>query len=256
MTTINLLIALFSSIFIIFLIFKNRERIIVNAKKNLLKKKIKRQNEEIDTSTVKSANNTKITGSKNILFQYTQKDISQGISRAEILIEHKEDDEAEKVLISIISVEKEHIESHILLAALYLRKKQFSRAEVLYKKINKLQGEKDPKTLSNLAFCLFELNHIEDSVALYKKALKLDENNPKRHTNLAQVLYVIKEYHKAIEHFKTALKLKPRNTNTLFMLADTYRDAKKTKLAKESYKNILEYEPYNASAREEIAKLG
>lgn len=255
MTTVNLLIAAISSAFIIFLIFKNRERIIVNAKKNLLKKKIKRQNEEVDTSITKIDDNKKQKEIKKAAFQYTQKDISQGISRAEILIEHKEDDEAEKILISIISVEKEHIDAHVLLAALYLRKKQFSRAEVLYKTLNKLQEQKDPKTLSNLAFCLFELNDIKHALSCYHTALKLDEYNPKRHTNLAQVLYVLKEYDPAIKHFKKALQLKPRSSNTLFMLADTYRDAKKSKLARETYEKILEYEPYNASAREELRKL-
>jgi tetratricopeptide (TPR) repeat protein len=254
MTTLQLLLASWGSIILMYIILKNRKRIIVQAKKDFLKKTLDKKSKKPRRKSLVYKESTKPSLNHNVI-KYTQQDIAKGIAKAEILIEHHEDQEAEKILISIISVEKKHINAHILLAALYLRKKQFSRAEVLYKNLMQLQNTKDPKTLSNLAFCLFELNHLEDSLLLYEESLSLDNQNPKRYTNIAQVLYILKRYDKALFYLKKAQKIKPRDTFILFMLADTYKEAGRKKLAKEVYKNILDYEPYNSSAREEVSKL-
>lgn len=254
MTTLQLLLTSWGSILLIYIISKNRKRIIAQAKKDFLKKSLDKKVKKSKSKSFVHKENTKSSLNHNLI-KYTQQDIAKGIDKAEVLIEHHEDQEAEKILISIISVEKKHINAHVLLAALYLRKKQFSRAEVLYKKIMQLQNTKDPKTISNLAFCLFELNHLEDALLLYEESLALDSQNPKRYTNIAQVLYILKRYDKAIFYLKKAQKMKPRDTFILFMLADTYKEAGRKKIAKAVYKNILDYEPYNIAAREEVSKL-
>lgn len=256
-TSFLLLLSLFS-VLLISLIFWNRKRIIKQAKKSFIKKALKK--EPTDEEKEDSANSSsKVKANKKIVkepkVEYSLNEIRNGIKRVEILLDHKETEEAEKILISILSVDTKNIEAHLLLSSLYLQKKQYSRAEVLYRTLIELEKFKNTSSLSNLAFCLFEQNKIDESIYYYEYALKKDPQNFKRCTNLGQVMFVVKNFDEAIKLFKKANKLKPRDTEILFMLADTYREAGKFKEARESYKKILDYEPYNAEAKEEIIKL-
>mgnify|MGYP001324537598 CR=1 FL=1 len=182
-------------------------------------------------------------------------DIKKEIKRAEVLLSAGDEIEAEKVLVSILAIDQKHIDAHILLASLYLKRKQYSRAEVLYRELVNLQKYKQAGTLSNLAFCLFEQGRVNESIDFYQLALNVDDGNYKRYTNLAQVYFVTKDFLQAIELFKKALRLKPRDTDVLFMLADTYREAHMFLEAKKSYLKVLDYEPYNHAAQEEVDRF-
>jgi tetratricopeptide (TPR) repeat protein len=232
----------------IFYIFYHRKKIISQAKneEKPLKKeeKSKISNEE---KPLKKEFNSKPS--------YTSKNISKHLKRAEILIEHQEENEAEKILVAILAELPQQKDCLNLLSSIYLQKKQFLRAENLLREIISLEFEKKASTLSNLAYSLYEQNKFNDAIIYYKKALKIDTNNYKRYTNLGQVLFVVKEFDEAIELFKQAYKLKPRDTNILFMLADTCKTAQKYKEALENYQKILDYEPYNEDARSEVRIL-
>ena len=182
-------------------------------------------------------------------------ELAKNIKKAEILLSYGDNDEAEKVLVATLSLDPENIDALIFLASLYLKRKQISRAEVLYRSLSDLQRNKNAGTLSNLAFCLYEQNKIDESILFYQQALELDSKNVKRYTNLGQVLFVTRDFDEAIKLFTKALRLEPRDTSIIFMLADTYREAQKLEKARETYLKILDYEPYNTEAREEIVKI-
>jgi tetratricopeptide (TPR) repeat protein len=248
-----LLIAVFS-LFLVLLIFWNRSRIISKAKSALFGKQEKKIKEKTSKESTTKIQDEKIEISKAIP-KYSGKDITKGIKRSEILLSHGEDKEAEQILVSILSVEENHIEAHILLASMYLRKKRYAKAEAMYRKLLELHKTVTPAIYSNLAFCLFEQNNLEEAASYYKKALKKEPKNVKRYTNYAQVLFVTKQFTEAIKLFKKAIKLSPRNTEILFMLADTYREAQMFAQAKMVYEKILDYEPYNVDAKEEVGRL-
>lgn len=182
-------------------------------------------------------------------------ELKQSIRRAELLLSHGEDEEAEKILVSVLAQDETNLDAMIFLASLYLKRKQYSRAEVLYRELCELQKYKKAGPLSNLAFCLFEQNKLNEAIQFYQKAMHLEPDNVKRYSNLGQVLFVTKQLPEAIEMFKKASKLAPRDTEILFMLADSLRENRSMKQAYETYNKILNYEPYNAIAREEIGKL-
>ncbi len=254
-TSYLLLLALFSLILILIIVW-NRRRIIKQAKKTFIKKTLKKESskentEDGDLNKKEFVKNDK----KEVEVKYSLNEIRNAIKRAEILLDHKENEEAEKVLVSILAVDPKNIEAHLLLSSLYLHKKQYSRAEALYRTLIELEKFKNTSSLSNLAFSLFEQNKIEESIYYYEYALKKDSQNFKRYTNLGQVLFVVKNFDEAINLFKKAIKLKPRDTEILFMLADTYRESGQFKEARETYRKILDYEPYNAEAKGEIINL-
>jgi len=237
------------SLILIILIFWNRSRIIHKAKKAIFHK----NNVSKNFFTKKTEISNKKGAKASIPVQQTiSSDILKAIRKIKILLDHNQYKEAEKKLIAILAVNQTCLEANILLASIYLKKKQYGRAEIIYKRIIDFQKNKDAKILSNLAFCLFEQNKIKKSISYYEKALEIEPDNVKRYTNLAQVLFVVKDFMGAIKLFKKAVKMKPRDTEILFMLADTYREAQKYNDAKKTYLKILDYEPYNVEAKQEI----
>jgi len=254
MSTLFILIIAFISLSSLFLIFWNRSHVIRKAKKAIFHKSIQQEEKKKKHKLISPEKNIQNKTSEQEK-KYSIQDIKKGISRAEILIEHKEEQEAEKILISILAVEEKHLQAHIILASLYLKRKQYSRAEALYRDLISLLNQNTPATLSNLAFCLFEQGKVKESVQFYEQAIEKDPQNIKRYSNLAQVLFVLRDFNSAINLFKKALKINPKDTELLFMLADTYRESNDFAEAKAVYKKILDHEPYNALANEEVAKL-
>lgn len=258
------------------LIFSNRSRLLRKAKlpqTEIAKKEVEKMQEEDEKIAEEEKENqeeyipetpqrTTFEAQVNTEEDYKEikaptnpHELKQSIRRAELLLSHNEEEEAEKILVSVLAQDEKNIDAMVFLASLYLKRKQYSRAEVLYRELCELQKFKKAGPLSNLAFCLFEQNKLEESLEFYEKALRLEPDNVKRYTNFGQVLFVTKHLNEAIEMFKKASKLAPRDTEILFMLADSLRENRAMKQAYETYNKILNYEPYNAIAREELGKL-
>ena len=254
MSILSLSILSLGSVLIIAGILWNRSRILTAAKQRIFEKQKKKQEEKQSKKAKKQSKQAtgKIIEKEQ---EVSIQEIKKNISKAEILLSHNEEDEAEKILVSVLAIDANNIDAHIFLASLYLKRKQYSRAEVLYKELCELQDFKKAGSLSNLAFCFYEQNKLEDSIEAYSRALKIEPKNVKRYTNLGQVLFVTKQLDEAIDMFKKALKLNARDTEVLFMLADTYREKQDLKNAYKTYQKVLDYEPYNTIAREEVAKL-
>ncbi|PCI24377.1 hypothetical protein COB57_05170 [Candidatus Peregrinibacteria bacterium] len=245
MNTFFLLVSLIGSLLAIIIIFLNRKRILQNAKLNIIKKHL---DKKIDKKAEIKESSVNLPTGKRLEYKKL-------INRAEILIEHHETKEAEKILISLLADNKKYAPALRILSSLYLQRKQYSKSEALYNTLNEIEKGENPTTLSNLAFCLFERNQIKKAHNLYKQALLKDIKNIKRYTNLGQVIYVLKEYDEAVSLFKKALHIDPRNTDILFMLADTYLALKLFSKAKETFKKILQYEPYSQDARAELLRM-
>ncbi len=249
MSPVYLLLVSVCSIVGILLIYQNRKNIIEKAKLSILKDNVKKKSNYV-------INDKKID--KNSLNKEVQaefKDIKNGLKRAELLLSSSENEEAKKILIHLLSIDEKNVDAHILLASIYLIEKKYSKSEMLYRILLDLQKKESASVFSNLAFCIFEQNKIDESIEFYRKALALEPKNVKRYSNLAQVLFVIKRFKETAFLFKKALRIDPRNTELLFMLADTYREDKLLKEAKKVYSKILEYEPYNNVAKEEIIHI-
>lgn len=259
MNILYLSYAALSSAIVIVFIFWNRKRSVIQAKHEMLHKKLEEEkiieNNQIDKESTKNTSAIEVQITEDSPIKPSIQELAKNIKRAEILLSYGEDEEAEKVLVSTLSLDPENIDALIFLASLYLKRKQYSRAEVLYRALNDLQRNKNTGTISNLAFCLYEQNKIDEAILFYEQALELDPKNVKRYTNLGQVFFVTRDFDEAIKLFVRALRFEPRDTSILFMLADTYREAQKLGKARETYIKILDYEPYNTEAREEIVKI-
>lgn len=253
METKTLIFIMAFSLVSVYLVFWNRKRIISMAKIKL--------NKNTNTSTKKKSElkiNKVSPVEKEINYQVeklSKLDIKNLLKKAEILVEHSEIDEAKKILVSIIANDAYNLAALLMLGSIYLKLRKYAKAEVIYLEINGLKKSRDPAVLSNLAFCLFEQNKIEQAKYYYSIAYELDSKNPKRMTNLGQVLFVLNEFQDAIDLFKKAHKFIPRDTDVIFMLADTLKASGNFKEALEYYKKIINLKPYNSDAQEEINKI-
>jgi tetratricopeptide (TPR) repeat protein len=251
MTTTHLFLLHIGSLLGIFLIVKNRKRILSTSRILALKNK-KSEDKVLQEPSVSSSEKTEI---KEKIPSLSLSETNKLIQKAEILLSYEDNKEAEKILLFILSYNENHRDSLRLLSSLYMKQKLFLKAENILRDLIKLEHKKNPSTLSNLGYCLFQQNQIKDAKIFYQNALRLDPKSPLRHSNLGQVLFALQEFDEAISCFLFAYKAKPKDTQTMFLLADTYKAKGDTQNAREMYEKILFYEPYNNEAREEIIYL-
>lgn len=180
--------------------------------------------------------------------------INSFIKRAETLMAKKHYTESEKLLIQVLSLDKNNFVANSLLALLYLKNQADSKAEAIYRKLLEIKP-KDPALYTNLGLAFYNQAKYEEALESYSFAVQLDAKKPARHVNVGQVYFVVKNFDKAIEHFQEAVKLSPRNVEYWFMLADTFREKGALAEAKKAYNKVLHYEPYNNEAQEEVRRL-
>jgi tetratricopeptide (TPR) repeat protein len=63
----------------------------------------------------------------------------------------------------------------------------------------------------NKAMSLLSQNKLEESIAYFEQALKIDPDHVSSHNNLGITLARLGKLDRAIEHFKTAIRLRPDN---------------------------------------------
>jgi tetratricopeptide (TPR) repeat protein len=70
----------------------------------------------------------------------------------------------------------------------------------------------NPRAHNSLGQALFDSGHVQESLAQYQIAVRLDPTYAEAHYNLAIALARLKRTPEAIEHYRRALQLQPRNT--------------------------------------------
>lgn len=248
------------STLLILLVFLNRHKLL--CKEEFLQKDFenkKRREELAKIAKEDVAENKPMTNDlkEPILKKNDENSLSQinsFIKRAETLMGKENTEEAEKLLIQVLSIDQENFVANSMLALLYLRLHADSKAEAIYRKL--LENKpRDPALYTNLGLAFYNQAKYEEALESYTFAVRLDPQKPGRHINLGQVYFVLKRFDDAITHFKEAIKFAARNVDYLFMLADTYREKGDLKEAKDTYNKILQFEPYNNEAQEEVRRL-
>lgn len=219
---------------------KKREQLAQIAKEDVSEKKTILKEEVLEQQIKKEEIN------------FTQ--ISSFIKRAETLIAKDLYDEGEKLLVQVLSLDKENFVANSMLALLYLKNHFDSKAEVIYLRLLEIKP-KDPALYTNLGLAFYNQAKYQDALEAYSYAVALDPKSAARHINVGQVYFVVRDLENAIQHFQEAVKIAPRDVECWFMLADTYREKGELAEAKKAYNKVLHYEPYNNEAQEEVRRL-
>jgi len=132
--------------------------------------------------------------------------------------------------------------------ATYLRgliaviQKRFLDGEIHLRKAESLR-KNDPKTILLLAICLQSQNKKSESIAVYRKLLKLDPANEGALLNYGTLLLEDGELHNAQDLFKRAVAANQLNPVAHFNLATCYRKQGQAERALQSYEMVLTLEP-------------
>lgn len=113
----------------------------------------------------------------------------------------------------------------------------------------------DAKAMVALASELRRAGMIQESVAEYHEALKLQSDNPDIHLGLAEVLDEGGDSGSAIAEYKTYLASKPKDGNVTTQLANLLEDSGDLDGAIAEYRLLENRPPWNASAHSEIGFL-
>lgn len=149
------------------------------------------------------------------------------------------------------------VRGHFLLANFYQRKKDFTQAEVEYRKII----DADPKKTDGykgLGYFFMNQKKFDLAVTQFKKYVELDPKNPDAHDSYGDMLFAQEKYDEAIEKYNFALSIDKNFSSSIYQLGACYEKKGMKAKAIETFQWYLTVEPSgrNAdSARKKIKEL-
>jgi tetratricopeptide (TPR) repeat protein len=162
--------------------------------------------------------------------------------------------DAEKHYIKAIAMNPAHIEAHAKLGAIYLNQEQFSKAELIYRKLVLAVGD-DPVYFSNLGLSLFQQEKYEEAKGFYEKSIELDPGRPGRFYSLARINHLLNDIDNAFLNIQKALALDPDNLDYGLTLANWYVEKGMFADAKAILERIEQHWPGNTEAKELMREM-
>lgn len=162
--------------------------------------------------------------------------------------------DAEKHYIKAIAMNPAHIEAHAKLGAIYLNQEQYSKAELIYRKLV-LAVSDDPVYFSNLGLSLFQQEKYEEAKGFYEKAIELDPGRPGRFYSLARINHLLDDIDNAFLNIQKALDLDPDNLDYGLTLANWYVEKGMNADAKVILERIEQHWPGNTEVKELMKEM-
>ena len=132
------------------------------------------------------------------------------LNRAEELINVKEYEQAEKILIGAVEIDPANDKIYNKLGILYLEQENFSDAKESFKTSLKYDKYND-LTYNNLGLALFNQGRYNEAIEAYQKSIQLNSLIPHRYINLGLSYAALRQYEKALDAYKKALVLDKDN---------------------------------------------
>jgi len=146
-----------------------------------------------------------------------------------------------------------------MLAALLSLEERYGESLDYFDRAEKVASYRDPggETLFfNHAFALSKAGQVDNAIAKYLEALKIDPFFGEAHYNLA-LLYVGKQDHgSALQHLTSIVGRDPNNVRANMMLAEIYAYQGKLPSARQHLQLVLQVEPQNVQALSLRQRIG
>ncbi len=115
---------------------------------------------------------------------------------------------AEKIYKKILKTHPNHFETNYLLATLFLQTQRFKDAKIMFIKSIKIKSD-NVDALNNFALTLNELGEYEKAIIYYKKAISIKPDYAYAYNNLGNIYKNLKDFNKSISCYIDAIKKKP-----------------------------------------------
>jgi tetratricopeptide (TPR) repeat protein len=136
--------------------------------------------------------------------------IDDVLDRADRLIEEKDYEQAEKILIGAVEIDPSNEKLYNKLGVLYIEQGNFADAKESFKTSLKHDKYND-LTYNNLGLALFNQGRYNEAIEAYQKSIQLNSLIPHRYINLGLSYAALRQYEKALDAYKKALVLDKDN---------------------------------------------
>jgi tetratricopeptide (TPR) repeat protein len=153
----------------------------------------------------------------------------------------------------VVAAAPDHLDAHHKLGMLYMKKGDFSQAELYFSKLVNLK--KDPVYFSNLGAALYQQQRLIEAAEAYENAIALDDKRAERLQSLAQVYFELGEDEKALHYFERAARRKPKDIELKLTLADYYEKLGRKEETAAKLEEVLQADPYNEEVKARLKNL-
>lgn len=140
----------------------------------------------------------------------TKPTIDDVLVRADKLIEEKDYEQAEKILIGAVEIDPTNEKVYNKLGILYIEQGNFADAKEAFKTSLKYDKYND-LTYNNLGLALFNQGRYNEAIEAYQKSIQLNSLIPHRYINLGLSYAALRQYERALDAYKKALVLDKDN---------------------------------------------
>lgn len=179
--------------------------------------------------------------------------VKKTFARADVLFSRGDLDEAEPLLLAVVAAAPDHLDAHHKLGMLYMKKGDFSQAELYFSKLVNLK--KDPVYFSNLGAALYQQARLIEAAEAYENAIALDDKRAERLQSLAQVYFELGDDEKALTNFERASRRKPKDIGLKLTLADYYEKLGRKEETAAKLEEVLQADPYNEEVKGRLKNL-
>jgi len=122
------------------------------------------------------------------------------------------------------------------------RKNNFKLAEILYKKVLKINN-KHLETIFFLGTLYLQIKNFEQAILLLNKAIEINPNNSNSYHNLGATYLELGEGQKALDLFIKVIKINPNHSDAYYNLGNSHKILGNFIMAKDSYEKSIKIQP-------------
>ncbi|MDD5749317.1 MAG: hypothetical protein PHO91_00830 [Patescibacteria group bacterium] len=171
--------------------------------------------------------------------------IEQLLTQAKQALNQEEYQQAEDLLLDALSIDQYHVDSYKLLAEVYRGRKEYVQAKETLEYLLKLTHNEDAMIYSSLADIAKERGNLKQAEEDYLKSISLSQDNYLYFLSLAEVYLDLEEREKALDAAKRALVLSPNNPKILDFLINISIIMQDKELAGQYLERLKEVNPEN-----------
>lgn len=175
------------------------------------------------------------------------------LREVEKVLSRKDYNEAQALLIQVLTLEPDNVQAGAQLAKLYLVTDRNAKAEALYREL--LTREEDVSFYANLGLACYMQRKFAEACEAYQQALNMDPKNPERAAALGRACMAAGHLEEAAELLEFASERMPRDIELLTVLGTCYEQLKKPRLAEGVYKKIHTLKPYDEAVKQKLNAL-
>ncbi|MFN3152406.1 tetratricopeptide repeat protein [Bremerella sp.] len=114
------------------------------------------------------------------------------------------------------------------------------------------ESPRDADLLVAIGRSYFRLHQFDQSLAYYKRALKIDPNDGWTHLYLGNWCFALACYDEAVDHFEEAIRLLPGVACPHWCLAEVFEEQGYWTRTERHYRQAVETEPASDTARQKL----